>query len=145
MVELMLHGTFAMTPISSRPQFLRPDVFAAIKRSGCGRDRIAWHEGPLQVVGQELARDTNPFDLVDMSNILNLEAPDDARAIIEGVKKAVRRGGTLLCRASGDHTPGTLARVFIECGMDVDEDLSDRAREAESSFLHNEVCVATTR
>ena len=145
MVELMLHGTFAMTPIPSRPQFLRSNVFAAIKRSGCGRDRIAWHEGPLQVVGQQLARDTDPFDLVDMSNILNLEAPDDARAIIESVKKAVRPGGALLCRASLDQSPGTLAQAFTECGMDVNEDLSDRAREAESSFLHNEVCVATTR
>jgi hypothetical protein len=143
MVGLMVHGSFAMAPIWSRPQFLRPDVFAAVKQNGCGADRVAWHEGPLQVVGPELARATGPFDLVDMSNILPLDSPDDDHAIIEDIKKAVGPGGTLLCR--GGRSPGTLARAFIECGLDIDEDLSTQALQAESSFLHTDVCVATAR
>ena len=97
----------------------------------------------LQLIGPALAQDTGGFDLVDMSNILNLDSPDDAHKIIEDIKKAARPGGTLLCR--GDQPPGTLARVFTDCGMDVDENMSARALEAESSFLHNEVCVASTR
>ncbi len=142
MVELVVRGSFAMTPIASRPQFLRPGVFAAIKQNGCGRDRIAWHEGPIQVVGQALARDTGPYDLVDMSNFLSADSPD-AHAIIEGIQGAVRPGGTLLSR--GTRPPGTLARAFTECGLEVDEALSARALDAESSFLHNEVYVAATQ
>lgn len=143
MVELMVHGSFAMTPISSRPQFLRPGVFAAAKQNGCGVGRVAWHEGPLQVVGPKLAAATGPYDLVDMSNILPLDSPDDDRVIIEAIANAVDPGGTLLCR--GGQSPGTLARAFIECGLDVDKDLTARALQAESSFLHTDVCVATAR
>jgi hypothetical protein len=143
MVELMVHGSYAMAPISSRPQFLRPDVFAAAKQNGCGADRVAWHEGPLQVVGPELAGATGPFDLVGMSNILPLDSPDNDHAIINDIKKAVGPGGTLLCR--GGQPPGTLARAFIKCGLDVDEDLNAQALQAESSFLHTDICVATAK
>ena len=143
MVELIVRGSFAMTPVSSRPQFLRPDMFAAIKRNGSGPARIAWHDGALQLIGPALAQDAGGLDLVDMSNILNLDSPDDAPKVIEDVKKAARPGGTLLCR--GDQPPGALSRVFTDCGLEVDEHMSARALEAESSFLHNEVCVATTR
>lgn len=141
MVELMIHGSFPMAPIRSRPQFLRPGVFAAAKRHGCSSDRIAWHEGPLQEVGPALADTAGPFDLVDMSNILPLDDPGDDHAATEEIRKAAVPGGTLLCR--GGQPPGTLARLFTECGLDVDDDLSARALRAESSFLHTDVCVAT--
>jgi hypothetical protein len=143
MVELILRGSFAMAPVSSRPQFLRPDVFAAIRDNGSSPDRVTWHDGSLQLVGPAVAQHAGGFDLVDMSNILNLDSPDDARKIIEDLKKAARPGGTLLCR--GDKPPGALSRVFTDCGLEVDEDMSARALQAESSFLHNEVCVATAR
>ena len=143
MVELMVHGSYAMAPIRSRPQFLRPDVFAAAKQNGCGADRVTWHEGLLQVVGPERAEATGPYDLVDMSNILPLDSPDDDHAIIKDISRAVGPGGTLMCR--GGRSPGTLARAFIECGMDIDEDLSARALRAESSFLHTDICVATAK
>jgi hypothetical protein len=143
MVELIIRGSFAMAPVSSRPQFLRPDVFAAIKHNGSSPDRVAWHDGPLQLIGPTLAQDTGGFDLVDMSNILNLDSPDDARKITEDLKKAARPGGALLCR--GDQPPGALSRIFTDCGLEVDEDMSARALGAESSFLHNEVCVATAQ
>jgi S-adenosylmethionine:diacylglycerol 3-amino-3-carboxypropyl transferase len=143
MVELIIRGSFPMTPVSSRPQFLRPDVFAAITHNRSGADRVAWHYGSLQLIGPTLAQDSGGFDLVDMSNILNLDSPDDARKIIGELKKAARPGGTLLCR--GDQPPGALSRAFADCGLEVDEDMSARALGAESSFLHNEVCVATAQ
>jgi len=140
MLELILRGRFPMDPVQARPQFLRPEVFAAIRQNGCGPDRLAFHAGPLQAVAPELAAAHGAYDLADMSNILDMAPPDALPAVVDGVRGAVREGGALLCR--GHKSPGTLATLFRQCGLTVDEELSQRALEAESSFFMSDVCVA---
>jgi len=140
-VEIILRGAYPMDPPSSRPQFLRQPMFDAMRQNGCGSDRISFHHGPLQSVGPALARERGAYDFVDMSNILDMAPPDQAPGVVENVKAAVGKGGHILCRA---HAPNTLAPLFESCGLTVDEELSARARAAESSFFINDVCVAHT-
>ncbi len=140
LVELFVRGTYPMTPSSSRPQFLRPDVFAAVQRHGCGPDRLAWHEGRIEQVGPQLAAATARYDLVDLSNAVNAESPTTPE-LLRVVLGLLRPGGIVVCR--GSRPPGPLAQACMASGFDVDEALSARAASAESSFLHQEVCVAT--
>jgi S-adenosylmethionine:diacylglycerol 3-amino-3-carboxypropyl transferase len=140
-VELILRGSFPMEPIAARPRFLQPEIFAEIRQNGCGPDRLAFHEGPLQVVGPALAAEHGAYDFVDMSNILDMAPPDQAVPTIEGIKGAVRSGGSILCRAH--KAPGSLAPLFEAAGLKVNTELSERAAAAESSFFIGDVCVAT--
>jgi S-adenosylmethionine:diacylglycerol 3-amino-3-carboxypropyl transferase len=141
-LEFILHGRFPMDPVEARPVFLRPETFGAVRQNGCGPDRLAFHEGPVQVVGPELARTGGSYDLVDVSNILDMAPPDVAPAIVAELAKAARPGGTIVCR--GHKAPGTVAELFDACGLQVNAALSSKALALESSFFMSDVCVATT-
>ncbi len=125
--------------LASRPQFLRPDVFAAMKSYGCGADRLSWHEGPVQEVGAALAWDHGFYDFMDLSNILSA-ASEASADILYFLLRWLRPGGVFLCR--GSQALGTLSGLFTSCGLEVDVALSSRAVGAESSFLHQDICVA---
>ncbi len=138
-VQSMLECTFPMNPVSSRPVFLRPETFEGLKRHGCGPGRLDFHVGPLQVLGPKLAQERGGYDLVDMSNILDMVTPDVAPSIVTAMMEAVRPGGAILCRWSKQ--PGFLGTTFTGCGLEVDGDLSRRATEAETSCFMSDVCV----
>jgi len=138
-VQSMLTGTLAMSPTSSRPVFLRPDTFAGLESRGCGPGRLDFHVGPLQTVGPRLAKERGGYDLVDMSNILDMGTPDLAPPVVTSLIEAVRPGGAILCRWAKQ--PGFLATTFAGCGLSVDAELSRRATGAETSCFMTEVCV----
>jgi ubiquinone/menaquinone biosynthesis C-methylase UbiE len=72
-----------------------PDVlpaFLARARELDLADRVATIAGDYQVVELPAAR----FDRVVLANVLHLETPDDARALIARVAPAIRRGGELV-------------------------------------------------
>jgi S-adenosylmethionine:diacylglycerol 3-amino-3-carboxypropyl transferase len=140
MLELILRGRYPMDPMHARPLFLQPEVFAAVRQNGCGPKRLAFHQGPVQAVGAELAASGGAYDLADISNILDMAPPDAAALIVDGVKDALRPGGAVLCRSHKG--TGLLAELFSSRGLKVDEGLSRRAWAAETSFFMNDVCVA---
>jgi S-adenosylmethionine:diacylglycerol 3-amino-3-carboxypropyl transferase len=139
-VELILRGRFAMDPNSSRPLYLRTEIFDEMRQNGCGADRLSFHEGPLEAVAATRAHAQGPYDLIDMSNILDMSAPEAAAQSVKAIAGAARPGGVLVCRSH--KPPGFLEPLFAECGLKVDTELSRRAREAETSFFMNDVCVA---
>ena len=93
----------------------------------------------MQRVGDKLATEFGGYDLVDMSNILDMVTPDLAPSLVTASIGCVRPGGAVLCRWAKQ--PGFLEKTFSACGLRVDDALSRQANEAETSFMMNDVCV----
>lgn len=140
-LHMFLTGRFPMEPLEARPRFLQPSVLEDIRANGCGPDRLRFHEGPVQALGAKLAAQDGPYDLVDLSNILDMAPPDAAAKLLQEIAESVRPGGFVLCRWSNQ--PGRLSKLFAEAGIEVDEQLSQHLRAAESSFFMTEVCAGT--
>lgn len=138
--ELLINGAYNMREIGTRPLFLQPNVFADAKKYGLASPRLQFYQGMLQEVGVKLSQEEGQYDIVDMSNILDLlNTVEESVPLLTEVIKCIKPGGVLLSRWA--NTPPFLKNAFTRVGLDVDDKLSDSLMKLESSCWMTEVCV----